>query len=54
MIEATVAMVAMAGLFILFGILASADGGHDEGGCGGSCGACGNECENHVLEGGER
>ena len=46
MIEATVAMAAMAGLFVAFGLLRVAD---REGarGCGheGRCGGCSNGCE---------
>ena len=47
MIEATVAIVAMAGLFVLFGALRIAD----RGGCEGGCAGCTHECEHHV-EGG--
>jgi hypothetical protein len=47
MIQATVAIVAMAGLFVLFGTLRLADRGE----CGGGCAGCTRECEHHV-EGG--
>jgi len=47
MITASVAMVVMAGLFVVFGVFALADGR----GCDGHCGGCSNECENHI-EGG--
>ena len=47
MIGATVAMVAMAGLFVVFGVFALAD---TEKGCDGACGTCEIDCESD-LEG---
>lgn len=44
MIGATVAVVVMAGLFVLFGALRLAD----RSGCDGGCGGCTNECEHHL------
>jgi hypothetical protein len=43
MIEATVAIVVMAGLFVLFGTLRLAD----RRGCDGGCAGCGNACDRH-------
>ena len=48
MIGASVAMVAMAGLFVVFGLFALGD---KEGGCDGGCGTCTLDCESE-LEGG--
>ena len=42
MIGATVAMAAMAGLFVVFGVFALGD---TEGGCDGACGTCSDDCE---------
>lgn len=43
MIGVTVAMAAMAALFVVFGLFALADGRRD---CGGNCGSCGvGECD---------
>lgn len=42
MIGATVAMAAMAGLFVVFGMLGLAD----RGTCDGHCGGCADECDN--------
>ena len=42
MIAASIAMVAMAGLFVIFGMFALADGRQS---CGGDCGGCVGECE---------
>jgi len=41
MISATIAMTAMAGLFVLFGLLATAD----RRDCDGACGGCARDCE---------
>jgi hypothetical protein len=49
MIGATVAMAAMAALFLVFGVFALADGK----GCDGGCGTCTKDCENE-LEGNVR
>jgi len=46
MIGATVAMAAMAALFVVFGLFALADGKR----CDGACGTCTKDCENE-LEG---
>jgi len=43
MIEVTVAIVAMAGLFVLFGALRLAD----RRGCDGTCSGCTSACERH-------
>lgn len=45
MIEATVAMAAMAGLFVVFGALRLADRSEAGGGCGGGCAGCSDSCE---------
>lgn len=42
MIGATVAMVAMAGLFVVFGVFALGD---TDGACDGTCGTCTMDCE---------
>jgi len=42
MIAASVGMVAMAALFVVFGFFAMGDA---KGGCGGACGTCTSECE---------
>ena len=42
MIGATVAMAAMAGLFVVFGVFALADTEKD---CDGACGTCTMDCE---------
>jgi hypothetical protein len=42
MIGATVAMAAMAGLFVIFGMFALAD---TDRGCDGACGTCSMDCE---------
>ena len=47
MIGATVAMVAAAALFVLFGVLRLAD----RGGCDGRCAGCGLECDNGIDAG---
>jgi hypothetical protein len=44
MIATTVAVVAMAGLFVVFGVFVNAR--HSD--CGGECGACAGECENEI------
>ena len=41
MMAATVGMAGMALLFVVFGLMAPADGREDGGGCGGDCGSCG-------------
>jgi len=46
MIETTLAMAALAALFVLFGLLHLGD----RKGCGGSCDTCAHDCE-HDLEG---
>jgi hypothetical protein len=42
MIGATVAMAAMAGLFVVFGVFALAD---TDRGCDGGCGTCTMDCD---------
>jgi hypothetical protein len=42
MMAATVAMTAMAGLFVLFGFFALGD---TDRGCDGACGTCTKDCE---------
>lgn len=49
MIGATVAIVAVAALFVVFGVLKLADGK----GCDGHCAGCIGECDNKI-EGGNR
>ena len=44
MIESTVAIVVVAVLFVVFGVLRLADRGPCDGGCSG----CGLECEHHL------
>jgi hypothetical protein len=46
MIGATVAMAAVAAMFVVFGLFALADGKR----CDGACGTCTKDCENE-LEG---
>ena len=47
MIGTTMAMAVMAGLFIVFGYFALADGR----GCDGNCGGCAFDCENKTHGG---
>lgn len=42
MIGATIAIAAMAVLFVVFGLFALAD---TEGGCDGACGTCTDDCD---------
>ena len=46
MITATIAMVAMAGLFVVFGLFALGD---TDRGCDGACGTCEIECEGELT-----